>query len=142
MPKGGFRPGGGRPRGVKDSRPRKTRKTKATPVVEAKGGSETGLDYLRRVMNDVTVDAARRDRCALAVAAIENRWQRPMSKRDQAEEGAKVAARGTDWERLLNRPAPAPAVPNTSPWADLLRGRLPAADDPRWSDSSSLDDEK
>jgi hypothetical protein len=51
MPRGGFRPGAGRPKGSKTARP-----------------GVAPLEYMLAVMNDVAADDARRDRMAIAAA--------------------------------------------------------------------------
>jgi hypothetical protein len=95
MPRGGHRPGSGRPKG-----------TGAAHVV-GQLPREVALDpreYLLGVMRDETADPARRDRCAAwLLPYVHHRVadQPPPGKREMAEAAGKDAARGTVWEDLL-----------------------------------------
>jgi phage terminase small subunit len=94
MPRGGYRPGAGRPKGSGNA---------SKSEADSDGGEsptwELPVAYMLRVMNDPTTDAARRDRLAIALA--------PYLHRKQGERGAReiradVAEEGTDWDGLLN----------------------------------------
>lgn len=61
MPKGGFQPGGGRPKGSKSS-------AVLEAIEKAKTSGELPLEYMLRVMRDKTVDHKRRDYMASAAA--------------------------------------------------------------------------
>lgn len=64
MPRGGLRPGAGRP--PKEAKPAK-KAVEAKPVVLAEGQLDP-LAYMLSVMNDAGADDARRDRMAIAAA--------------------------------------------------------------------------
>jgi phage terminase small subunit len=94
MPRGGYRPGAGRPPGSKEV----PRPARAPVQCECKGGAETALQYLARVMNDRSADIARRDRCALALAAIEARTgDLALGKRARALRDAETAGLNSEW---------------------------------------------
>ena len=94
MPKGGPRPGAGRPK-----------QSQATPakliLTEAMLAGLSPLEYMLAVMRDPSADAARRDRMAQAAAPYVHARAEAPGKKQQAEELAATAERGTDWERLL-----------------------------------------
>jgi hypothetical protein len=73
MPRGGFRAGGGRPKGAKDAKPRvRKAKPKSAPTLDAGGPpNEDPMAYMRRIMNDPAADVGRRDRMALALAGLQ-----------------------------------------------------------------------
>ena len=95
------RPGAGRPPGLKEV----PRPARAPVQCECKGGAETALQYLARVMNDRSADIARRDRCALALAAIEARTgDLALGKRARALRDAETA--GDEWMISLGNDPP------------------------------------
>ena len=94
MPKGGARPGAGRPKkGV--HLPAKM------ILTEAMLAGMSPLEYMLAVMRDPGADEARRDRMAQAAAPYVHARAEAAGKKQQAEEFAATAERGTDWERLL-----------------------------------------
>jgi hypothetical protein len=96
MPRGGHRPGSGRPKG-----------TGAAHVIGPLP-REAALDpreYLAGVMRDETADAARRDRAAAWLLPFFHRRTADLplpGKREAAEAAGKDAAHGTGWETLVN----------------------------------------
>jgi hypothetical protein len=94
MPKGGPRPGAGRPK-QSQAAPAKLILTEAMLV------GLSPLEYMLSVMRDPSADAARRDRMAQAAAPYVHARAEAPGKKQQAEELAATAERGTDWERLL-----------------------------------------
>lgn len=103
MPRGGARPGAGRPR--KNVTPEKIAASKpaAKPVVRVKAGKMTPLDYMLGVINDPSADDARRDRMAQAAAPYVHPRAEAVEggKKAQRQAAAHTAERGTDWESLL-----------------------------------------
>lgn len=97
MPKGGFRPAAGRPKG--------TRAPWALPPKDGKAACTPGLmplEYMLSVMRDETADQARRDRMAIAAAPFlhPKAPEMPASapgKKERAAEAAKTAGVGSDW---------------------------------------------
>lgn len=68
MPRGGYRPGAGRPKGAKTAASEAAAKA---PADVKKAARKSGLDplaYMLSVMNDHEADDARRDRMAIAAA--------------------------------------------------------------------------
>jgi hypothetical protein len=94
MPKGGPRPGAGRPRKV-DAIPAKLVLTEAMLI------GMSPLEYMLSVMRDQSADAARRDRMAQCAAPYVHARADAPGKKQQADEIAATAERGTDWEQLL-----------------------------------------
>lgn len=94
MPKGGPRPGAGRPRKV-DAIPAKLVLTEAMLI------GMSPLEYMLSVMRDQSADAARRDRMAQCAAPYVHARAEVAGKKQQADEIAATAERGTDWEQLL-----------------------------------------
>lgn len=95
MPKGGPRPGAGRPKQSQAAAPAKL------ILTEAMLAGLSPLEYMLAVMRDPSADAARRDRMAQAAAPYVHARAEAPGKKQQAEELAATAERGTDWERLL-----------------------------------------
>ena len=94
MPKGGPRPGAGRPK-----------QSHAVParmiLTEAMLAGMSPLEYMLAVMRDPGADEARRDRMAQAAAPYVHARAESAGKKQQAEDLSATAERGTDWERLL-----------------------------------------
>ncbi len=95
MPKGGYKPGGGRPKGVKNSTGVPPKKI----VAEAYDAGLTPKDYMLRVMRDPDADKARRDRMAIAVAPYvhERPGEATPGKKEARDNAAKTAGQGTEW---------------------------------------------
>jgi hypothetical protein len=109
MPRGGWRPGTGGAR-LGAGRPKKGEQSIKLLVADAdavKAGQMTPLEYMLVVLNDPGVDDTRRDRMAQAAAPyIHARADaEAVGKKQQRDEAAKVAERGTDWEDLLTAPS-------------------------------------
>src|SRR5215469_1481127 len=107
MPRGGYRPGAGRPRGSTSSKltaslmPGITVQTSVdnTEVPEIQPGWQTPLEYMLTVLNDPNADASRRDRLAIAAAPFLH--GRPADarpgKKVMAEQAARTAGIDTEW---------------------------------------------
>ena len=103
--RGGYRAGSGR-------------KPKLAPPSPAE---QTPVQYLLSVMRDPTASAARRDKAAIAAAKyVEQPVPRvlPLGKKARAEIEARDAAKGTDWEGLLDWPAMPPKAASPNPTVD------------------------
>lgn len=122
MPRGGYRPGAGRPKkgSPPRARPAVVAKAKPEPIVDDPNRDETleearrlPLAYMLDVMNDPRTDAVRRDRMAIAAAPFmhskiltarnQAQFDKPPApgKKAQANADAVTAQAGTDWESLL-----------------------------------------
>lgn len=101
MSHGGYRPAAGRPKGSKTMR-------RETPAPRPKHAGPVGeqfpLDYMLDVMNDPGADDGRRDRMAIAAAPYVHARAdaAKLGKKEEAEQEALTAKRGTRWEQLLN----------------------------------------
>lgn len=89
MPRGGPRPGAGRPKGSKNRT--------GTSASKAQAAAETPLSYMLRVMNDGNADDARRDRMAVSAAPFVHKRADVRGKKDQAAEDAETAGTGSEW---------------------------------------------
>lgn len=82
MPRGGFRPGAGRPPGLKNGESKEIRaratKEKITP-----------LEYMLKVMNDEEADSGRRDRMAIAAATFIHARPVAPGKKESLDERAR-----------------------------------------------------
>lgn len=101
MPKGGPRPGQGRPRGSKNGAP--SMAPEAEAAREAPSLGMTPLEYMLHVMRDPQADAARRDRMAQAAAPYLHPKAEPPKKpkAEEIAEAARDADKGTGWQSLL-----------------------------------------
>lgn len=96
MPRGGYRPNGGRPR---KSVAEKAEKLPADVKAAARKSRMSPLNYMLAVMRDPAADVVRRDRMAIAAAPFchgrvaDNR----VGKKQIEAAEAKVAGVGTDW---------------------------------------------
>lgn len=102
MARGGARPGAGRPKGVKTLK--ENRKSIPADIRSAARAAKVSpLDYMLAVMNDEEADPARRDRMAQAAAPFVHPKAEPVkpSAKEQVEETARTADRGTTWSALL-----------------------------------------
>jgi hypothetical protein len=105
LPKGGYKPGGGRPPGVR-SAPRAPRDDElgeplaaaapgearvARPGRKAKPENLSPLEYMIRVMNDPNADWARRDRMAMAAAPLIHKTTEKGKKEIAAEKADEAA---------------------------------------------------
>jgi hypothetical protein len=68
MPRGGYRPGAGRPKGSKTAKAEVIAKAPADVKKAARKSGMDPLTYMLSVMNDDGADEARRDRMAIAAA--------------------------------------------------------------------------
>lgn len=104
MPRGGYRPGAGRPKGT--GKAATVAPARAAQVPAPVGKRQTPLEYMLDVLNDASADAARRDRMAIAAAAFvhEKPGDGPQGKKERAAEEAKTAGLGTDWGDDLTSP--------------------------------------
>lgn len=95
MPRGGARPGAGRPKGSKNRPATMPEGALSAPAVP-EGGALTPLEYMLAVMNDATQLPERRDRMAQAAAAYVHTKSAEAipGKREQANQAAQEAARG------------------------------------------------
>ena len=96
MPRGGYRPGAGRPKGSKTLRVDVRKRASAT--------GQTPLEFMLSVMNDETQDMNTRLRMAAAAAPFIHgrKVAGELGKRAQAAEDAETAAEETGWEDLVN----------------------------------------
>lgn len=108
--KGGYRPGGGRPKGSKDKKPRKRRsdagkpkaiatqkQPKLPPDVQQEAADEnlSPLDYMLKIMRDRNQPADRRDRMAqLAAPFVHPRAGESKGKKEEKADRAKAAGSG------------------------------------------------
>lgn len=94
MPRGGFRPGAGRP---------KQGETKQDIADAATAAGLTPLEYMLAVMRDPTATTERRDRMAQAAAPYchKRAADSAPTKKEQAEAAAQTAGQGTAWSALL-----------------------------------------
>lgn len=105
MPRGGPRPGAGRPR----REPLPTVKTAPDIRAAAKAAKLSPLDYMLAVLNDETADEARRDRMAQAAAPYVHAKPAPLGdggKKGEAQVAAATAGAGSDWGDDLTYRAP------------------------------------
>lgn len=87
MPRGGPRVGAGRPR--------KNRGTVASPVDHGVAGEPIlPLDYMLAVINDQSIDAARRDRMAVAAAPYLHPKRGEGGKKEAAQAASDAASDG------------------------------------------------
>jgi phage terminase small subunit len=117
MPRGGARPGAGRPKGSRNGTSTKAVKAQAAAAVAPKPGPKkratvtaapaapvSPLEYMLTVMRDPAVDPTRRDRMAQAAAPFVHAKMeaaKPPSKAEEVEQASQIAGRGTGWEGLL-----------------------------------------
>lgn len=104
--------GHGGPR-VGAGRPRKRPKVVGAEIIpidiaarKAAAKKGTPLAYMLAVMRDVTADDSRRDRMAVAAAPYFHlkASERPVGKKQAAEDAAVEAGSGTDWGADLAKP--------------------------------------
>lgn len=91
MPRGGKRPGAGRPKGGKNRPRRLVPATKST--TEAGDDESTPLDFMLKVMRDPTADEKTRLEAAKAAAPFVHR-KADQGKKANAEEEARRVATG------------------------------------------------
>ena len=101
MARGGFRPGAGRPVGTTKNTPVKEKAVVNSKKFDEKNALnvdktdwKTPLDYMMSVLNDPTVDEARRDRLAIAAAPFIHARAGEASKKDERAQAAKKASGG------------------------------------------------
>jgi hypothetical protein len=105
MPRGGSRPGAGRPRKV----PGESAKTFTNSPHRA-ASDQSPLDYMLAIMRDPTADTARRDRMALAAAAYVHP-RGGIGKKETAQETARAVGKG----RFATPPTPLRLIPGSKP---------------------------
>lgn len=88
MARGGYRPGGGRPKGVKNG------DAEEDVVENAEMHQMTPLEYMLMVMNDVSADESRRDRMAQAAAPYCHGKMADQGKKEKKDDAAKKAGAG------------------------------------------------
>lgn len=89
MPRGGARPGAGRPR--KHPKPPETQKEAAAPQTEIPPNAQP-LDYMLSVMRDPNANPEMRARMAVAAAPYVHPKMGEQGKKDQKNEAAKKVA--------------------------------------------------
>ena len=97
MARGGYRPGAGRPVGTTKLAPtvKKSKKTSEISTSDVdKSDWKTPLDYMMGVLNDPTVDEARRDRLAIAAAPFMHARVGESGKKEERTQAAKKASGG------------------------------------------------
>lgn len=94
MARGGYRPGAGRPKGSTKKAKEEAAQRAAVQPPEVNAGDKTPLEYMLAVMNDPEVDAARRDRMAIAAAPFQHARVGENNKREEKKDAAKEAAAG------------------------------------------------
>src|SRR4051794_9496536 len=96
--RGGERPGAGRPK--RSMQPRRDRIMTALAP-----GRMSPLDYMLSVMNSSGVDDAQRDRMAIAAAPYvrARAADAKPGKKEEGEQAARTAERGTNWDRKAAR---------------------------------------
>ncbi len=99
MPRGGTRPGAGRPKGSGKGAPKKQGREQ---IALAKAKGLTPLEYMLDVMNNEAEDAARRDRMAQAAAPYAHARLAPKAAAADKQQitGQKTAE--AEWNDLLN----------------------------------------
>ena len=99
MASGGYRPGSGRPKGIKELRPRRPKRKKiiGDQRTPDQGPTENlmPLEYMLRVMRDPNADPLLRDRMAIAAAPyIHPKAGESKGKKDEKANRAKAAGSG------------------------------------------------
>lgn len=94
MPRGGYRPGAGRPKGSGKAKPIEKERLPADVARAAKASELSPLDYMLQVMNDQDADDARRDRMAIAAAPFVHAKPGDVAKgkKEERQEAAEKAA--------------------------------------------------
>ena len=116
MPRGGPRPGSGRPKGSGKKAntvliaPKPSDDAVATVAALIGNGQMTPLEYMLGVINDPAADPARRDRLAMAAAPFchERMADRVIGKKEVAQAKAASAGANSEWgDDLMPMPPPA-----------------------------------
>jgi len=93
MPRGGYRPGSGRPKGAKKDKSVAACEREA--IVEAAKSDMTPLDYMLMVMRNPEEPKDRRDKMAIAAAPyVHGKASEKMGKKQEKAEAAKEASKG------------------------------------------------
>ena len=97
MARGGYRPGAGRPKGLRA--PSEVKTVPADVRAAANRARLTPLDYMLTVLSDDGADDARRDRMAIAAAPYchPRRDAEASGKKEQAATDAKSAGQDSEW---------------------------------------------
>jgi hypothetical protein len=114
MPRGGARPGAGRPR----------KPASAAPEITAIAAPLTPMALLEAVMLDVRQDLALRVQCAKALLPYRHARVAALGSKARREAEAIDAERGTAWAPLLAAPEAVRDAPDDAPtdWDRLLAG--------------------
>jgi len=107
MSRGGQRLGAGRKKrqsGAPETASEKSNQKSNGNQTAPKSKRLSPLDYMLDVMNDPGADDGRRDRMAIAAAPYVHARaaDAKLGKKEEAEQAALTAERGTSWESLLN----------------------------------------
>lgn len=107
MPRGGYRPGAGRPKSAKSPKAKALENVPGDIKKAARKSKLSPLEYMLAVMNDDSADDGRRDRMAVAAAPFvhEKPGDKSKGKKEQAHEAAQTAGEGTSWGDDLGGPA-------------------------------------
>lgn len=112
MPKGGKRPGAGRPRGLKNRIQRlRARKTLRKRELDAVSRGTTPLEYCLSVMRDPSIDVHRRDKLAMAAMPYcHAKLERPIKpgKKELLDIAAAQAGQDSEWGTDLQVPGEVP----------------------------------
>lgn len=92
MPRGGFRPGAGRPK--KNKQDRTTEETHDENPSELSPVADTPLEYMLAVLRDPTASADRKDRLAIAAAPFMHPKKGESGKKEERASAAKKASSG------------------------------------------------
>lgn len=98
MARGGYRPNAGRPKGAKSLPPLRPEEVR---MAAAERGV-TPLEFMLALVADPTAPAELRLRAAMAAAPYVHDRAGARGRKHAAEEVAREAEPGTDWERLLS----------------------------------------
>ena len=98
--RGGYRPGAGRPPKVRDPLPLTVEQSQAEDAATA--GASEAIDFLRKVIRDTGADP--KLRIDAAKALLNRRPAEAAGKKEQRQQEAMTAHKGTGWDDLL--PAP------------------------------------
>ena len=99
MPRGGVRPGAGRPKGSGKDVPKQQGREQ---IALAKAKGLTPLEYMLEVMNNEAEDVARRDRMAQAAAPYVHARLAPKAADPDGKQISEQKSAAVEWNELLN----------------------------------------